>query len=90
VSTCPAPDAPDGVPNSKPSSPSIPHDELLAKLGEALQVLIHAQAQQAHQVTQLVLAIQELIAYGTAQNEDRDEDEQPTKGLDGLPIRRSS
>lgn len=88
MSTCPVPDASDDVPNSKPSSPAIPSDVLLAKLGEALQVLIHAQAQQAHQVTQLVLAIQELIAYGTAQGEEQ-EDDIPGKGLDGLPIRRS-
>jgi len=85
------PDVNGAVPNSKPSLPSIPHDVLLAKLGEALQVLIHAQAQQVAQVTELVQAIRELIAYGTAQNEEAaDEDEQPTKGLDGLPIRRSS
>ena len=85
--TCPAPDVPADVNSSPSSSPSASSDEpissLLRRLGEALQILIHAQAEQASrlailasELSNLAESIRELIAFGTdAAGED--DDDQP-------------
>ena len=86
---CPVPDAPDDVKQSQSSSPSASSDEpivlLLSKLGEALMVLIHTQAEQAGrlallsvELSNLAESIRQLIAFGTdAAGED---DDQPDIG----------
>ena len=94
--TCRAPDANDEQKSSPPiglgSASGGPLDALLVPLGEALQILIHAQAQQAAQLEALAgalenlsAAIRELIASDIAGG---DNDSTPEFDLEGKRIPR--
>ena len=87
-----APAAPDGPGNSRHSGTSSA-PELLDALAKALQVLIHAQAQQAGQLAELAVAMQNLTAaihalIASDLGEEPTDDATPDVGLDGQPIVR--
>ena len=88
--TCPAPDAND---EQKSSPPSGLLDALLVPLGEALQILIHAQAHQAAQLEQLATALENLSAaiYALIASDlgaNGDDDATPEVDLSGERIPR--
>ena len=93
--TCRAPDAPDGpsesVSDLHGSSASAQSERLLVTLGEALQILIHAQAQQAARLTELAESLQALrdsISDLIASDFGGEPEVTPEVGLDGQPIPR--
>ena len=88
---CPVPDAPDEQKSSRPIGPPFAPD---GPLGEALQTLIHAQAQQAaclaelaDQLASLSDAIRELVAHAPIGGGE-EEGGTPEVGLDGQRIVR--